>query len=70
MAIYIGRVEYKWNGLQSLKYLLILPLRKKSTANVVFAKIIVCIPSVETDKATTISSILEMRKLRLKVVVI
>ena len=35
-----------------------------------FAKIIVCIPSVETDKATTISSILEMRKLRLKVVVI
>lgn len=62
MAIYNSRVEQKWNGLQSLKYILIGPLRKKfanlpsnAYGNPVFAKTIVCIPSGETDKATIIS---------------
>lgn len=77
MTIYNGRVEQKWNGLQSLKYVLIGPLRKKfanlssnAYGNLMFAKVIVCIPSVETHKATIISSIIEMGKLRLKVTVI
>ena len=77
MAIYNGRVEQKWNGLPSLKYILIGPLRKmfanlpsNAYGNLAFAKVIVCIPSVETDRATIISSIIEMGKLRLKVTVI
>lgn len=53
MAIYNSRVEQKWNGLQSLKYILIGPLRKKfanlpsnAYGNLVFAKAIVCVYSL------------------------